>query len=86
MVDQAFAAGSGLPLLAINRYSTETERSEHKGFANLLRGMFGTFRNVTAHAPKVRWPIDEADALDLLSLASYVHRRLDRAAVTRPSR
>lgn len=86
LVDQAFAASSGLPLLAINRYSTETERSEHKGFANLLRGMFGTFRNVTAHAPKVRWPIDEADALDLLSLASYVHRRLERATVTHGAR
>ena len=33
----------------------------------LLKGMFGTFRNVTAHAPKIAWPIDEQDALDLLT-------------------
>jgi uncharacterized protein (TIGR02391 family) len=60
---------------------TETEQSEQKGFANLVRGMFGTFRNVTAHAPKLRWPIDEQDALDLLSLVSYLHRRIDAAAI-----
>jgi uncharacterized protein (TIGR02391 family) len=79
IVDQAFGLKS--PLLAINTLRTETEQSEQKGFANLLKGMFGTFRNVTGHAPKVTWPIDEGDALDLLSLVSYLHRRLDAAAV-----
>lgn len=42
--------------------------------------MFGTFRNVTGHAPKITWPISEQDALDLLTLVSYLHRRLDDAA------
>lgn len=78
IVDKAFGLSS--PLLAINTLRTETEQSEQKGFANLLKGMFGTFRNVTAHAPKVTWPIPEQDALDLLSLVSYMHRRLDAAA------
>ena len=59
---------------------TVTEQSEQKGFANLVKGVFGTFRNVTAHAPKITWPISEQDALDLLSLVSYIHRRLDTAA------
>jgi len=49
---------------------------------NLLKGMFGTFRNVAAHAPKISWPIKEEDALDLLTLASYLHRRLDDAVRT----
>lgn len=75
IVDQAF--GVSAPMLAINTLRTETERSEQKGFATLLKGMFGTFRNVPAHAPKVMWPIGERDALDLLSLVSYLHRRLD---------
>ena len=44
-----------------------------------MKGVFGVFRNVTAHAPKIIWPIGEQDALDLLSLVSYVHRRLDAA-------
>ncbi|MDA2923305.1 TIGR02391 family protein [Acidobacteria bacterium AH-259-L09] len=83
LVDQAFKVSN--PLLAINTLRTETEQSEQKGFANLLKGMFGTFRNVTAHAPKITWRIEEQDALDLLTLVSYLHRRLDAAAVVRRS-
>lgn len=75
LVDRAF--GGAKPMLAINTLETDTERAEQKGFVNLLKGMFGTFRNVTAHAPKTKWPIKEDDALDLLSIASYLHRRLD---------
>jgi uncharacterized protein (TIGR02391 family) len=71
------------PLLAINTLQTDTEQSEQKGFANLLKGTFGTFRNVTAHGPKLTWPMSEEDALDLLSLVSYLHRRLDAAALVR---
>jgi uncharacterized protein (TIGR02391 family) len=78
LADSAF--GLKAPLLAINRLQTETEQSEQKGFANLVKGMFGTFRNVTAHAPKITWSISEQDALDLLSLVSYIHRRIDGAA------
>jgi uncharacterized protein (TIGR02391 family) len=78
LVDKAFAVGA--PLLAINTLRTETEQSEQKGFGNLVKGMFGTFRNVTAHAPKITWSIGEQDALDLLSLVSYIHRRIDAAA------
>jgi uncharacterized protein (TIGR02391 family) len=48
----------------------------------LTKGMFGRFRNTTAHAPKISWPIGLGDALDLLTLASLLHRRLDAAHVT----
>jgi uncharacterized protein (TIGR02391 family) len=81
IVDEAFTISA--PLLAINSLQTETQRSEQKGFANLLKGLFGTFRNVTAHAPKITWAIKEEDALDLLSLVSYLHRRLDDSAVVK---
>jgi uncharacterized protein (TIGR02391 family) len=80
IVDPAFSIAR--PLLAINSLQTESEQSEHKGFANLLRGMFGTFRNPTGHAPKLVWKVSEQDALDLLSLVSYLHRRLDSAVRT----
>jgi uncharacterized protein (TIGR02391 family) len=79
LIDPVF--GINAPMLAINSLRTETEQSEQKGFANLIRGVFGTFRNVTAHAPKITWPINEQDALDLLSIISYIHRRLDMAVV-----
>ena len=73
------ALGGANPPLRINELSTETQRGEQRGFCNLLVGMFGLFRNPMAHAPRSGWPMGEQDALDLLSLASYVHRRLRRA-------
>jgi uncharacterized protein (TIGR02391 family) len=83
LVDEAFGRATALPLLAFNTLRTEAEQSEHAGLMHLLKGLFGTFRNTTAHAPKIRWVIGEEDALDLLSLASLLHRRLDAAVRTR---
>jgi len=77
LVDETL--GGDEPLLRINAFKTESHRSEQKGFGNLVKGIFGTFRNPTAHAPKIEWPISERDALDLFSLASYVHRRINDA-------
>jgi uncharacterized protein (TIGR02391 family) len=83
LVDTAFAFKSQIPHLALNSLQTESEQSEQKGFMNLLKGLFGTFRNTTAHAPKITWPIDKKDALDILSLVSLVHRRIDSAVEAR---
>jgi uncharacterized protein (TIGR02391 family) len=84
LVDRAFGLqADGHPLLAFNTLQTETEVSEHRGLMNLLKGLFGTFRNTTAHAPKIKWVIKEQDALDMLSVASLLHRRLDEAVQTR---
>lgn len=79
LIDQAFSFKGAVPYLALNSLKTDSEQSEQKGFMNLLKGLFGTFRNTTAHAPKIIWKIDELDALDILSLISLVHRRLDLA-------
>jgi uncharacterized protein (TIGR02391 family) len=86
LVDEAFGIpGSGLPFLAFNSLRTDTELSEHRGLMNLLKGLFGAFRNTLAHAPKISWPMGEQDALDILSLCSLLHRRLDGAVrTTRP--
>jgi uncharacterized protein (TIGR02391 family) len=67
------------PILAVNELITDTDRSEQKGLTNMLVGLFGAVRNPTAHAPKVRWEMTEQDALDILSLVSFVHRKLDVA-------
>lgn len=83
LVDKAFGLGkAAMPFLAFNTLQSETERSEHNGLMNLMKGMFGAFRNVTAHVPKVLWAISEQDALDLLTIASLLHRRLDAAIRT----
>jgi uncharacterized protein (TIGR02391 family) len=77
LVDHALAGD--LPMLAINPLKTESEKSEQKGFANLLRGTFGMFRNTTAHEARINWPMTKEDAEDLFSLVSLIHRRLDAA-------
>lgn len=76
LVNTAFSVKA--PVLVINSLKTETEISEQKGFSNILVGLFGAVRNPTAHVPKVTWPMTEQDALDILSLVSFVHRKLDR--------
>lgn len=65
------------PILAINPLATESERSEQKGFTNLLVGLFGAVRNPLAHSPKTNWPMSEQDALDILTMVSLLHRKLD---------
>ena len=50
-------------LIKINNFISETEKSEQKGFVNLSKGLFGTFRNPTAHAPKIEWNMSEEDVL-----------------------
>jgi len=83
LVDEAFGLGkSGMPLLAFNSLRTDSERMEHRGLMNLMKGVIGTFRNPTAHAPKISWNMSEQDALDLLTLVSFLHRRLDDAVRT----
>lgn len=74
---QAF--GGDDPVLRINPRLTDTHRTEQRGFTNLLVGFFGMFRSTTAHAPKIEWPMGEQDALDLLSLASLLLRRIKTA-------
>ena len=85
LVTQAFSFGQKpLPLLAINPLNTETDKGEQRGFTNLLIGLFGTIRNPIAHNPKIEWPMNEQDALDILTTASLVHRKLDQAKKTTP--
>ncbi|WP_262509628.1 TIGR02391 family protein [Tannerella serpentiformis] len=56
-----------------------SEKSEHRGFCNLLKGLCSMFRNPAAHEPKIHWEISEQDALEILGIISYCHRRLDKA-------
>ena len=77
--------GGDSPIVAINALGTESERSEQRGFANLLKGTFGMFRNTTAHAPKINWALNREDAEEVLTLLSMIYKRLDAArALTRP--
>lgn len=79
LVDRAFLGQS--PVVALNFLNTETEWSEHRGFAALLKGCFAAVRNPLAHEPKILWQGEE-DAADYFTLISLLHRKLDRCVRT----
>ena len=80
LVQEAFGQSQSSPLLAINPLVSDTEKGEQRGFVNLLIGLFGTIRNPLAHNPKIEWDMSEQDALDILTMASLIHRKLDKAS------
>jgi uncharacterized protein (TIGR02391 family) len=67
------------PVLIINDYQSKSEKDEHSGFCDILKGICGMFRNPEAHELKIEWNISEQDALEILGIISYCHRRLDNA-------
>lgn len=75
LIDRVFSVEK--PYLAFNTLQTETEKSEHKGFAQLLKGCSAAIRNPLAHGPKILWQ-GEIDAADYLTLISMLHRQLDK--------
>jgi uncharacterized protein (TIGR02391 family) len=75
LIDRALSGDP--PMLAINALSNDNEKSEQRGFANLVRVISGMFTNPTAHAPRIYWVIVKDDAEGFLSLVSLIHRRLD---------
>jgi uncharacterized protein (TIGR02391 family) len=80
LVDRSFSHGAaGIPMLAINAFDTDTLKGEQRGFVSLLKGLYGTIRNPLAHEPKADWDMTEHDALDILTMISLVHRKLDKA-------
>ena len=51
LIDRVFSIER--PLLALSTPNSETEKSEHRGFAALLKGCFAAVRNPLAHEPKI---------------------------------
>lgn len=83
LVDAALALGkTGVPALAINALGTQTERDEQKGLANLIKGLGGLYRNPTAHDPRLNRSVSDDELLEVLTMVSMVHRRLDNARIT----
>lgn len=76
LVEVAFSTTN--PLVRVNLLQTDTDRSEHLGLCNLIKGIFGLIRNPTAHEPKIKFVIVEDEALDILNTISFIHKRLDK--------
>jgi len=83
LVDRACGMNGG-PRIAFNSLESEWELSEQRGLAMLMKGLFGCFRNVTAHAPRLLWATSKEEAMDMLTLASMLHRRLDAVRLPEP--
>ena len=67
------------PKMLINNFQTDSEVSEHKGFGAMLKALYSLFRNPEAHSPRVKWPMDKTEALDIFGIISLCHRKLDKA-------
>ncbi|MCM5557437.1 TIGR02391 family protein [Pleomorphomonas sp. JP5] len=78
LVDEAFAGAP--PLLAINALTCEGLIGEQKGFAALLKGVFGLVQAPSEAEARPHWHMTREDAEDLLCLVSLIHRRLDTAS------
>lgn len=63
----------------MNPLLMETERGEQRRLTSMLVGLYGITRNPVAHEPKVGWDMTEQDTLNILTMISLVHRKLDRA-------
>lgn len=75
------------PMLVWSGLTTENDKSEHRGVALMIAGTFSYFRNLPAHVPKIGFRnVTEEEALELLTIVSFFHRRLDAAVSTNPTR
>jgi uncharacterized protein (TIGR02391 family) len=79
LAENALGIGKG-PKLAFNTLQSESEISEHLCLLNLIKGVLAVFNNPSTRG--ATWAINETDAIDLLTLISMLHRRLDQAAST----
>lgn len=77
LVDLVLSAKA--PKMLINRFQTDSEISEHKGFGAMLKALYSLFRNPEAHTPRIKWPMDKTEALDIFGIISLCHRKLDKA-------
>lgn len=69
---------NAMTLRATSGQSDSDERY-HDGLRLLSEGMMAGIRNITAHEPVLDWPIRKEDCLDILHLASFLYRTLDRS-------
>ena len=82
LFNTAFAIGS--PYIAYNTLRTSSEQNQQNGLKEMLCGIIHLVRNVTAHELRIRWDVNEADAIDILTQISYLHKMLDECiTVTR---
>lgn len=66
------------PYIALSSLTTSTEINEQRGLCDMLCGVYSMVRNVTAHELRIKWIVHEEDALDILLVISFLHKKLDQ--------
>lgn len=69
------------PRLALNSLQTASEKNLQNGLKEMLNGVTHMVRNVTAHELKIKWVVNEQDAIDILTTISFLHKQLDECFV-----
>ncbi len=83
LVDDCFGLGREIkPMLAFNSLQSPSEQSEHKGFANFLKGFFSMYRNPKAHNPRINEDTQLSELTEVLLIASIIHRKIDKTFKT----
>jgi uncharacterized protein (TIGR02391 family) len=79
LYDQVVGTNQIEPLFLINNFQSDSDKSEHKGFKNILIGIHGHYRKPRAHRTRLGATELLIDFYDSFGLFSYAHRRLDAA-------
>jgi uncharacterized protein (TIGR02391 family) len=67
--------------IKFNKFHTKSEKDEQIGIMQLSNGVIMAFRNPLAHETPETWEINVDDCLDILTLLSYLFKRLDNVKI-----
>lgn len=82
LMSAAFSVGKGR--LRLSTLNSETERDEQEGLMHLCMGLINAIRNPGGHEPALDRPMSREDALDVLSLISFLYRQVDKTHYVSP--
>ena len=71
------------PYIVLNSLRTTSEQNQQNGLKEIILGLIHMVRNVTAHELRIRWDINENDAIDILQQVSFVHKYMDQCIPVR---
>lgn len=69
------------PWLFLTDLSDESKKSEQNGLRELMNAIFHLIRNPLSHKPKIKWDVNQNEALDIFVLISLAHKYLDECFV-----
>lgn len=67
------------PVLKFNALVSQSDKDEHRGLKLIAEGIVAAVRNPKGHTPKDKITLDAYEALEQLTVISYLFKRLDNA-------